>query len=70
MAERQYVKVAVEERIAIVTIDHPPANAFNAQTIEDLASVFDEVSANPDVKAIIVTGAGQFTFVASYKTFI
>ncbi len=64
MAERQYVKVSVENRIAVLTIDHPPANAFNEQTIEDLASAFDEVSANVDVKTIIITGAGQFTFVA------
>jgi enoyl-CoA hydratase len=64
MAERQYVKVSVEDRIAILTIDHPPANAFNEQTVRDLASAFDEVSADPEVKAIIITGAGQFTFVA------
>jgi len=64
MAERQYVKVSVEDRIAILTIDHPPANAFNEQTVRDLASAFDEVSANPEVKAIIITGAGQFAFVA------
>jgi enoyl-CoA hydratase/carnithine racemase len=64
MAERQYVKVSVEDRIAILTIDHPPANAFNEQVVEELSSAFDEVSADPDVKAIIVTGAGQFTFVA------
>jgi len=64
MAERQYVKVSVEDRIAILTIDHPPANAFNAQTIKDLDSAFDEVMADPDVKTIIITGAGQFCFVA------
>jgi enoyl-CoA hydratase/carnithine racemase len=64
MAERQYVKLAVEDRIATLTIDHPPANAFNAQTISDLASAFDEALANKDVKVIIVTGAGQFAFVA------
>ena len=64
MADRQYVKVSIEDRIAILTIDHPPANAFNAQTVNDLASAFDEVSANPEVKVIIITGAGQFAFVA------
>ena len=64
MAERQYVKVSIEDRIATLTIDHPPANAFSAQTVKDLASAFDEVSANPEVKAIIITGAGQFAFVA------
>jgi len=64
MADLQYVKVSVEDRIATLTIDHPPANAFNDQTVSDLANAFDEVSANPEVKAIIITGAGQFAFVA------
>jgi len=64
MADRQYVKVSIEDRIATLTIDHPPANAFNQQTVDDLGSAFDEVSANPEVKAIIITGAGQFAFVA------
>jgi len=64
MAERQYVKISIEERVAILTIDHPPANAFNGPTVDDLASAFDEVSANPEVKVIIITGAGQFAFVA------
>jgi enoyl-CoA hydratase/carnithine racemase len=64
MAERQYVKISIEDRIAILTIDHPPANAFNEQTVTDLDSAFDEVLANPEVKAIIITGAGQFAFVA------
>lgn len=64
MAERQYVKVSVEDRIATLTIDHPPANAFSEQTVRDLASAFDEVSADSEVKAIVITGAGQFAFVA------
>jgi enoyl-CoA hydratase len=64
MADRQYVKVSIEDRIATLTIDHPPANAFNEQTVNDLASAFEEVYNNPEVKAIIITGAGQFAFVA------
>jgi enoyl-CoA hydratase/carnithine racemase len=64
MADRQYVQISVEDNVATLTIDHPPANAFNSQTVADLASAFDEVSADPSVKAIIITGAGQFAFVA------
>ncbi len=63
MTEHQYVKVSVEDRIATLTIDHPPANAFNRQVVEELEAAFDEVTANDEVKAIIITGAGQF-FVA------
>ena len=63
MADYQYVKVSIEDRTAILTIDHPPANAFNTQTVLDLSAAFDEVSKDPQVKTIIITGAGQF-FVA------
>ena len=59
MGEYQYVRVAVENRIATLTIDHPPANAFNKQVVEELDAAFDEVTANDEVKAIIITGAGQ-----------
>lgn len=63
MGEYQFVKVSFEDRAAILTIDHPPANAFDRQTMLDLDAAFDEVTTNEQVKVIIITGAGQF-FVA------
>lgn len=63
MGTYQYIKVAIEDRTAILTIDHPPANAFDTQTMTDLEAAFAEVSNDPQVKTIIITGAGQF-FVA------
>ena len=63
MGEYQFVKVAVEDRAGIITIDHPPANAFNTQTMLDLNAAFDEMAADPQVKVIVITGAGTF-FVA------
>jgi len=63
MGEYQYIHVSVANRIATLTIDHPPANAFNRQVVEELDAAFDEVTGNDEVKAIIITGAGQF-FVA------
>ena len=63
MGEYQYVKMTIEDRAAILTIDHPPANAFDTQTVTDLNGAFDECLADDQVKVIIITGAGQF-FVA------
>ena len=63
MGEYQYVNLAVEDRTAIITINHPPANSFDPQTVMDLNAAFDECLANPQVKVIIITGAGAF-FVA------
>ncbi len=64
MAEYTNVKVSLEDRVAVLTIDHPPANAFNRQTLDDLEAAFDEAVANDQVKVIVITGAGQFAFVA------
>jgi enoyl-CoA hydratase/carnithine racemase len=64
MSERQFVKVSVEERVALVTIDHPPVNALNLATLNELAEAVAEVIANDEAKAVVVTGAGQIAFVA------
>ena len=56
--ERQFIKVSIEDRVAVVTIDHPPANALNTQTVTELNDAIDELAANPGVKAIVITGGG------------
>ena len=64
MADRQFIRYSVEERVATVVIDHPPANALNKQTLAELDGALDELLANPEVKVVIITGAGQMAFVA------
>lgn len=60
----QYVQVAVEDRIAIVTIDHRPVNALDSQTLQELGQLVDAISAEPSVKVVILTGGGSLAFVA------
>jgi enoyl-CoA hydratase/carnithine racemase len=64
MAEYTNIKIAIEERVGVLTIDHPPANAFNSATLGELEAAFDELLADDQVKVIVITGAGQFAFVA------
>ncbi|MCB0207407.1 MAG: enoyl-CoA hydratase/isomerase family protein, partial [Anaerolineae bacterium] len=64
MAEYQNLKYGVQDRVAVIMLNHPPVNAFNGATMSDLEGAFDDATANPDVKVIIVTGAGQYAFVA------
>ncbi len=63
-SERQFVKVNVEDRVAVITIDHPPVNAFDGPTMLDLHSAVGAAIEDPEVKAIVITGAGQMAFVA------
>ena len=53
MGEYQNVNMAVEGRTGIITIDHPPANAFDTLTVTELNDAFDEATGNEQVKVII-----------------
>ncbi len=64
MADRQYIKISIEEDIATITIDRPPVNALSTETMQELDSAIDELNANQSVKAIVITGAGSYAFVA------
>jgi len=64
MAEWQNIRVEVEDRIALLTIDHPPVNSFNKQVVSELGQAMDELLADDDVKAIVITGGGTNAFVA------
>ncbi|MBI3331133.1 MAG: enoyl-CoA hydratase/isomerase family protein, partial [Candidatus Omnitrophica bacterium] len=60
----QNVKIALEERVAVVTIDHRPVNALDRKTLEELGQAVDALGADPTVKAVVLTGAGSLAFVA------
>ncbi|MBI4387768.1 MAG: enoyl-CoA hydratase [Candidatus Omnitrophica bacterium] len=60
----QVVKLKIDERIAIITIDRPPVNALSSQVMKELETTFESCQNDPQVKVIVVTGAGSFAFVA------
>jgi len=64
VAEYQNLKYGVQDRIAVIMLDHPPVNAFNTATMNELDAVFELATADADVKAIVITGGGQHAFVA------
>ena len=64
MTERQFAKTTIEDRVALITIDHPPANAISQAVLAELDPTIDELLANPEVKVIIITGAGPMVFSA------
>ena len=51
--------------IFTITINRPDKlNALNRAVMNDLTAVLDEVENNPEIKAVIITGAGQKAFIA------
>ncbi len=64
MGNWQYIRTEIEERVALLTIDHPPVNSFNKQVVTELEEAVDELLANEEVKVVIITGGGTNAFVA------
>jgi len=63
----------IQDKIAIVTIDHPPMNALDLATKEAIAEVFSEMDAQREkLRAVILHGAGEKAFAAGadIKTFL
>lgn len=56
---------SLENGIFIVTINRPDKmNALNKDVMKDLDIVMNEIDNNPEIKAVILIGAGQKAFVA------
>jgi enoyl-CoA hydratase/carnithine racemase len=53
----------VQAGIATITINRPPANALSKATIEELHAAFEALAADGTVRAVIITGAGQYVFI-------
>jgi enoyl-CoA hydratase len=54
-----------ENGLAIVTINRPQAmNALNALAYDELLQVFQEIEKDSEVRAVIITGSGEKSFVA------
>src|SRR5438093_2065447 len=60
-----FVRVEMEDHLAIVTINRPDAlNALNSAVLRELSMTIEHLSMAADVGAIILTGAGDRAFVA------
>ena len=59
-----YVTYEAEGQVGILTIDRPKAlNALNSEVLDDLSAALDQVDLAV-IRALIITGAGEKSFVA------
>jgi len=55
----------VEDGIALTTFNRPKAlNALSADLLQELSDALDEIAKNEDIRILILTGAGEKSFVA------
>ena len=53
-----------KEAVAHITINRPPLNVLNQQTADELEQAFLSAGEDRDVRAVILTGAGEKAFIA------
>lgn len=65
VATSEFIATEISNSVMVITINRPDKlNALNAQTIEELHDTLVEAENNPEIRAIILTGAGNKAFVA------
>jgi enoyl-CoA hydratase len=63
--EYDSILVAREAGIATITFNRPKVlNALTAATMRELSAAIDELDRDPDVRCIVLTGAGEKAFIA------
>src|SRR5207248_7815971 len=59
------IQLETRNKIAYLTINRPKVlNALNMQTMEELRQAFTQVKGDKDARVVILTGAGEKSFVA------
>lgn len=54
--------------VLLVTIDRPPVNALSVDVYRQLYELFEGLEHRPEVRAVILTGAGERAFIAGADT--
>src|SRR5688572_24268000 len=60
----EYLKVKIDNKTAVVTLDHAPVNALSPAVLKEIKATFDELAKNDEVRAVVLTGAGNHAFCA------
>ena len=65
MVELKYVLVESRGEVAVITVNRPDKlNALNAETVNELRTALEQVADDDGVRAVLLTGAGEKSFVA------
>ena len=64
MEQTQVVKVERKGMVAVITLDNPPLNLISMELLVGLREAVESLEKEPDVRCIVITGAGERAFCA------
>ncbi len=53
------IRLAKQDSVAVLTIDHPPVNALGIAVLDALSQALEEAANDPEVRAVVITSAGS-----------
>ncbi|EGL84116.1 Enoyl-CoA hydratase/isomerase [Caldalkalibacillus thermarum TA2.A1] len=56
----QYLSLSRQDRVAVVTLNRPPANALSPELLQELDRVLTEIEQDSSLKVVVVHGEGRF----------
>lgn len=59
MSTYNFLTFSVQDGVATITLNRPPANALNAQMTYELFQTAVACSADPTIRAVVLTGSGK-----------
>lgn len=62
--EFETILVSKEGAVATITLNRPPLNPLNSKVFQELEAACQDLEADPEVRAVILTGAGERAFAA------
>ena len=60
------IKLEIQDKIAIATIDYPPVNALSADANNEIIKVFDSFHMNKNVNVVVLTAVGSRAFLQAW----
>jgi enoyl-CoA hydratase len=60
----EFVKLRIDEGIALITIDNPPVNVLSPKVLEELSVAVDEIANDATARGVVITAAGTNAFCA------
>jgi len=63
--EEATIKLTIDEHVAILMFNRPKAlNALNSRLLEELSEALTQITGNENIRALVLTGAGEKAFIA------
>ena len=57
-------RLELADAVAVVTVDNPPVNSLANETVDRLTELARQLAGDPEIRAVVLTGAGDKAFVA------